>query len=256
MTPRRPRTRTAGVGRVAARMRALAADLPPNDGVAVFNRVYLAVTDEVRHRMAAGEFPDGPRAARLTVVFAERYLAAVEGPPAAAPACWRALLRARGRRTAAPLQFALAGITAHVGHDLALAVVDACREAGCPPAGLDADFTEVGAVLAAVEERVREELMPGPDLLERFDAVTHAVGCWSLARARSGAWGAARVLWALRDHPRGFARCATGLDRTTALAVRALLAPAPRHPAPAASAADAAVAGPAEPAPVPSPARS
>gem|GEM_PF-1836797 len=230
--PKAPRSRagrTTGVRRVAARMRALAADLPPDDGVAVFNRVYLDVTEEVRRRMAAGDFPDRPRAARLTVVFAERYLAAVEGRPAAAPACWRAFLRARTRRGAVPLQFALAGITAHVGHDLALAVVDACREAGCPPAALDGDFAEVGLVLDAIEERVREELMPGPDLLDRFDPVTHAVGCWSLARARSGAWGAARILWALRDHPRGFARCAGGLDRTTALAVRALLSPAPGH---------------------------
>jgi hypothetical protein len=224
-------------------MRALAAELPERDGVAVFNRVYLSVTEEVARRVAAGQFADGPRAARLTVLFAERYLAAVTGPPAA-PACWRTLIRARNRRRVAPLQFALAGITAHVGHDLPLAVVDACRATRCPPPVLDADFAEVGEVLMAIEERVREELMPGPDLLERFDPLTHAVGCWSLARARSGAWGAARVLWALRNHPEGYARCAAGLDRTTALAVRALLTPAgPAAPAPAAPSAAAAAAG-------------
>jgi hypothetical protein len=223
-------------------MRALAAELPERDGVAVFNRVYLSVTEEVARRVAAGQFADGPRAARLTVLFAERYLAAVTGPPAA-PACWRTLIRARNRRRVAPLQFALAGITAHVGHDLPLAVVDACRATRCPPPVLDADFAEVGEVLAAIEERVREELMPGPDLLERFDPLTHAVGCWSLARARSGAWGAARVLWALRNHPEGYARCAAGLDRTTALAVRALLTPAgPAAPAPAAPSAAAGTA--------------
>ena len=67
--------------------------------------------------------------------------------------------------------------------------------------------------------------MPGPDLLERFDPLTHAVGSWSLARARAGAWAAARLLWAVRDRPQAYRDCAQGLDRAVGLLSHALLAP-------------------------------
>ncbi|MEU0751025.1 DUF5995 family protein, partial [Streptomyces albogriseolus] len=42
---------------VVARLRALDAALPARDGVAVFNRVYLAVTQAVDRRVDAGLFP-------------------------------------------------------------------------------------------------------------------------------------------------------------------------------------------------------
>ncbi|BBA95959.1 hypothetical protein RVR_1047 [Actinacidiphila reveromycinica] len=289
------------VADVVGRMRALAVRLPPADGVAVFNRVYLAVTEEFARRLGRGRFSDGPEAAELAVLFAGRYLAAVEGaggPEAeagtgagtgvgtgsgsgagtgvgtgtetwagtgdvtggaadgsgGAPACWRPLLRARADPDVRPLQFALAGITAHVGHDLALAVVDTCRATGRSPAAVAPDYAEVGAVLTAIEVRVREELMPGPDLLERFDPLTHAVASWSLARARDGAWATARLLWALRDRGEAYADCAHGLDASVGAMACALLAPFPvgadrlarrpalgvSHPDPAARAAQAA----------------
>jgi hypothetical protein len=215
------------VGQVVARMRGLAAQWPPGDGVGVFNRVYLSVTREVHRRLAGGEFSDGPEAAALTVRFANRYLAAVEddGARRPAPACWRPLLRMRAHPGVRPLQFALAGINAHVGHDLALAVVDTCRATGLSPAALAEEYREVGGVLTALEERVREELMPGPDLLERADPLTHLVGSWSLARARDGAWAAARLLWALRDRADAYEECADGLDTAVGLVGRVLLTP-------------------------------
>lgn len=215
----------ADVGAVAARMRELGAGLGPGDGVGVFNRVYLAVTEELARRLAAGAFSDGPEAAALAVRFAGRYLAAVGDGGSGAPACWRPLLRSRARPGIRPLQFALAGINAHVGHDLALAVVDTCRATGRTPAAIRADYGEVGGVLTAIEIRVREELMPGPDLLERFEPLTHRVGAWSLERARGGAWEAARALWALRDRPSAYAECAHRLDEAVALIGRALLTP-------------------------------
>jgi hypothetical protein len=214
------------VGQVVARMRELAVRWPPGDGVGVFNRVYLSVTREVRRRLAGGEFSDASDAAALTVRFAGRYLAAVEdGGSLAAPACWQPLLLMRAHPGLRPLQFALAGINAHVGHDLALAVVDTCRATGRDPAALAAEYREVGEVLTVIEERVREELMPGPDLLERADPLTHLVGSWSLARARDCAWAAARLLWALRERPEAYQECADALDTAVALVGRALLTP-------------------------------
>ncbi|MFJ2394077.1 DUF5995 family protein [Streptomyces sp. NPDC087843] len=214
---------TTPVHTVVSRMRALEATLPERDGVAVFNRVYLTVTEEIDRRLDAGQFPDPGAAATLDVRFAERYLTvAEEGCP---PACWRPLLQFRRHPGVLPLQFALAGVNAHVGHDLPLAVVDSCRALGCEPADLEDEFERVGDLLVSMEERVREDLMPGPDLLEVADPLTHLLGAWSLERARDAGWSAARALWALRGLP-GLAReFGDRLDATVGLTGRMILTP-------------------------------
>ncbi|MFE0734217.1 DUF5995 family protein [Streptomyces sp. NPDC058855] len=209
------------------RMRELRSTWHPSDGVAVFNRVYLTVTEEIGHAIEAGTFEDRRAAATLDVRFAERYLAAVDAVAAgtSAPACWRPLFHYRRHPGVRPLQFALAGINAHVGHDLALAVVDSCRDLRCAPADLEDEFGRVGDVLVLLEERIREELMPGPDLLEIADPLTHLLGCWSLDRARDGAWLAARSLWQLRGLPELAEEFTERLDRSVGLVGRMLLTP-------------------------------
>lgn len=217
------------VDTVVSRMRALAAALPERDGIAVFNRVYLTVTEEVDRHIDAGRFDSARAAITLDVRFAERYLAAVD---AAAderrpPACWRPLFQFRRHPGVRPLQFALAGINAHIGHDLALAVVDACRTLGCEPADLEDEFDRVGDLLVSLEERVREDLMPGPDLLQIADPLTHLLGSWSLERARDATWAAARALWALRGLPALAADFTDRLDAAVGFAGRMLLTPMP-----------------------------
>ncbi|MFG3006284.1 DUF5995 family protein [Streptomyces calvus] len=217
------------VDEVVSRMRALAADLPERDGVAVFNRVYLTVTEAVDRHIDAGLFADARAAITLDVRFAERYLTAVaaESQGRRAPACWRPLFQFRRHPGVRPLQFALAGINAHIGHDLALAVVDSCRTLGCEPAALEDEFDRVGELLVSLEERIREELMPGPDLLRIADPLTHLLGAWSLERARDAAWTAARALWALRGLPDVAGEFTERLDTAVGFAGRMLLTPLP-----------------------------
>lgn len=218
---------TGTVAGVVQRMRAVGADLPARDGVAVFNRVYLLVTEELHARMSGGLFETAETSRELAVRFATRYLDAVEGTAGGArpPACWRPLLTARGHPEVRPLQFALAGINAHVGHDLPLALLDTCTARGEEPALLEADFERVGELLRAVEERIREELMPGPDVLDVADPLTHLVGSWSLERARDGAWGAFRALWGLRSFPELTEEFSDRLDAGVGLVGRCLLTP-------------------------------
>ncbi|MFJ8647842.1 DUF5995 family protein [Streptomyces sp. NPDC093546] len=232
-------TSAAGsVDPVVARMRALRSLWPESDGVAVFNRVYLAVTEEIDQHIDAGCFADRRAAVTLDVRFAERYLAAVDTVAAGGrpPECWRPLFQYRRHPGVRPLQFALAGINAHIGHDLALAVVDTCRTLRCEPADLEGEFDRVGDILTLLEERIREEVMPGPDLLEVADPLTHLLGCWSLERARDAAWLAARSLWQLHRFP-GLPELAEEfterLDRSVGLVSRMLLTPlgaSPRGP--------------------------
>ncbi|WP_330292404.1 DUF5995 family protein [Streptomyces sp. NBC_00576] len=216
---------TTSVDHVLSRMRALEAHLPPRDGLAVFNRVYLSVTEAFDRRLEAGAFPDAEAAITLDVRFAERYLRVAEDDHA--PACWRPLLQFRRHPGVRPLQFALAGINAHIGHDLALAVVDACRTLDCEPADLEDEFERVGELLVSLEERIREELMPGPDLLQIADPLTHLLGAWSMERARDATWSAARALWALRRLPDLTDEFTDRLDAAVGFASRMLLTPLP-----------------------------
>ncbi|MEU6735157.1 DUF5995 family protein [Streptomyces physcomitrii] len=217
------------VDAVAARLRALGAGWHTADGVGVFNRVYLTVTEEVGRRLARGAFRDPRAAALLDVRFAERYLAAVEGADRGGhvPACWRPLFQYRRHPGVHPLQFALCGINAHIGHDLAHALLDACHGLGCDPLELEDEFEQVGELLLALEERIREDLMPGPDLLQVADPLTHLLGSWSLERARDGAWSAARALWALREFPGLADEFGQRLDAAVGLVGRMLLTPLP-----------------------------
>ncbi|WP_329015806.1 DUF5995 family protein [Streptomyces sp. NBC_00690] len=212
---------------VIHRMRTLDSHWPARDGVAVFNRIYLLVTEEIARRIAAGEFPDRRSATTLDVIFARRYLTAVDlaGAGGRPPACWRPLFQYRRHPGIRPTQFALAGINAHIGYDLAFAVLDTCRVLGCGPSDIEPDFDRVGDVLTLMEERIRDDLMPGPDLLEIADPLTHLVGAWSLDRAREGAWSAARLLWGVRNLPELSREFDERMDAGVGLVGRCLLTP-------------------------------
>ncbi|AXK33340.1 hypothetical protein DVA86_12420 [Streptomyces armeniacus] len=214
---------------VVRRMRALGAILPPEDGVAVFNRVYLSVTEELRQRLERGHFEDRTAAAagELGVRFAERYLAAVDAAAAGhrTPACWRPLFQLRRHPAVRPLQFALAGINAHVGHDLPLALLDVCGTRGTEPVLLEGAFDQLGELLTGLEERIRDELLPGPDVLDVTDPLTHLAGSWSLEMARDSAWAGFRALWGLRGHPELAAELAERLGANVGMAGRCLLTP-------------------------------
>ncbi|MFP1628185.1 DUF5995 family protein [Streptomyces sp. 5K101] len=217
----------AEVDSVVRRMLAYGSAWPAGDGLAVFNRVYLAVTREIGRHIDDGLFADRRTAVTLDVLFARRYLSAVDAAAEGRrpPACWRPLFQYRRHPGVRPLQFALAGINAHIGHDLALAVVDTCHALGCEPADLEGAFDRVGDVLVLLEERIREDVMPGPDLLQIADPLTHLVGAWSLDRAREGAWSAARLLWGLRELPDLAGEFTERLDAGVGLVGRCLLTP-------------------------------
>ncbi len=218
-----------GLRSVVLRMRGIGDGLPQGDGVAVFNRVYLSVTLELQRRLDSGWFPDRGAAEELGVRFAGRYLAAVEAQSEGhrPPACWRPLFQLRRHPYVRPLQFALAGINAHVGHDLPLALLATCRARKAEPEELEGDFERVGDLLTLLEERIREELMPGPDLLDVADPLTHLVGSWSLEMARRGAWAAFLVLRGLRERPGLAAEFTERLDASAGMAGRCLLTPLP-----------------------------
>ncbi|MEV1046588.1 DUF5995 family protein [Streptomyces sp. NPDC049916] len=219
----------AGGVPVIERMAAFRSRWPSEDGVAVFNRVYLAAVEAAERDRGGGGSGGREAATALGVRCAERYLSAVEAATAGGrvPECWHSLVRYRGHPGVRPVQFALSGLQAHVAHDLVLAVVDTCRTLGCAPADLEGQFEGVGDLLVSLEERVREDLTPGPELLVVADPLTHLLSCWHLERAREAAWTAARTLWGLRGFPSLAAEFRQRTDAGAGLVSRLLLTPCP-----------------------------
>lgn len=213
---------------VIARMRAIDAALPADDGVAAFHRMYLLVTERVDARVRAGDFANPAFAQRLDVVFAGLYLdafAAGEG----AGAAWRPLFRARRDSRVRPIQFALAGMNAHINHDLAVATVAACRQLGLTlrSRGVHADYLRVNGLLTDTVEEVRQSFLNplGRQADEEVAPLLNLVGGFSIARARDAAWLGAEAQWVLRRHARLYDEWVASHAATVGLATRQLLLP-------------------------------
>jgi hypothetical protein len=218
------------IDEVIARMQAIEAVLPSDDGVACFNRMYLEVTLAVGAQVQQGVFGDAAFMERLDVVFANRYFAAVDalsGPTSHWPVAWRPLLAARSSSDIEPIQFALAGMNTHINHDLPLAVVRACQDLATSPTDgtHHEDYLKINALLNAAEQSVRESFEP-PELVEvdrHTAAVTNLVAEWSITTARDVAWQTTLALWEVRDNAFVTTMLTGSLATMVAMASRALL---------------------------------
>ena len=213
-----------------ARMQSIASQLPPSDGVACFNRMYLEVTQSVKANVQQGAFADPGWISLLDVVFANLYFDAVDamsGPLSGVPGAWQPLISARSTPGIEPIQFALAGMNAHINHDLPLAVVETCARLGTAPTdgSHHADYQKVDALLDAAEQSVRESFEPA-DLqpADRHVAgVLNLVANWSIGSARDVAWDTSVGLWAVRSNHLATDLLTGALSRTVAMASRCLL---------------------------------
>jgi hypothetical protein len=215
---------------VIARMVSINSALPSADGVACFNRMYLEVTQGVAQDVKQGSFGDPAFVTRLDVVFANMYFAAVDalsGPQPGWPVAWEPLLAARSSPGIEPIQFALAGMNAHINHDLPIAVVTTCTQLGTAPedGAHHADYQKVDALLDASEQSIRESFEPTDvrDADHHVAAVANLVSNWSITEARDVAWDTAVALWDVRDHQMATGLLTASLARTVAMASRCLL---------------------------------
>jgi hypothetical protein len=217
---------------VVGRMQAILGVLPEHDGVACFTALYLDVTEAVAGVPARG-FEAAAFVRRLDVLFANLYFAALRSYVCAGRGCpkaWVPLLEARGRPGIAPIQFAIAGMNAHINRDLPVALVESWRALGRDPGRGSAehrDYGRVNALLDEVEEKAKRRLTAGlvgvaDEALGRLDDV---VAMWNVRRAREAAWVNAETLWHVRDVPLLRSRYLLALDRMVGLAGRGLLVP-------------------------------
>ena len=218
------------IAEVIARMQTIDASLGRKDGVAIFDRLYLAVTRAVDTASAGTEFENRGFIERLDVVFAGLYFAAEAtiASGGSCPVAWRPLVETRSQARE-PIQFALAGMTAHINHDLPIAVVTTCEELGLAPeddSSVHRDYQRVDGLLATVETQVAGWFDSG--LIADIEDVTpqktdEAIAMWSIAGARDVAWDHAKLVWQLRDMALLRDGYLDALARTTELAARAML---------------------------------
>lgn len=131
------------------------------------------MTQAVEARVSAGGFSDPAWLAELDVQFARLYFQALHnflsGGPA--PGSWSALLRLRNQAAIARIQFALAGVNAHINHDLPLAIAATCEMTGTIPRHGTAqyrDYTGLNATLDSLVDQAKQELnvrLPGDPCL-------------------------------------------------------------------------------------------
>jgi len=224
-----PDTPVVSVAEAIARMAAIEAALPAADGLACFNRMYLDVTRQVNSQLGQGFFADPAFMAQLDVTFANLYFAAADtaGDPAAVPLAWRPLVERRATPGIEPVQFALAGMNAHINHDLPLAVVSTCEALATSPDAAPhlADYQKVDELLDAAEQSVRQSFESTPELEvdQHLCAVANLIANWTINSARDMAWNNCLLLWSLRDDPVARGLFLDTLAASTALAGRLLL---------------------------------
>jgi len=203
------------------------------DGLKWFNSLYLQVTLAVQKRVVSAGF-DSPQGttfiASLDPVFASFYMAALRSwlTGGSAPASWRVMFEQRPNAALARIQFALAGVNAHINRDLPVAIATTCNRANVIPAHGTAEYrayTALNDTLDLLIDGAKRELLvslPG-DALPQAAHVEMAVGAWSIGAARESAWVHGEVLYRVGDEPLLTERLIGALDDAAGLAGKALL---------------------------------
>lgn len=229
---RRPRAdvppgQLGSVAELLAALEEIGAQSTDGDGLAAFNGMYLRVTRRVHQRITERGFRDPAYMARLTTVFGGLYVDAVRAPVGSNKA-WAPLLESRHDGGRVAIQYALAGMNAHINYDLPVAVVTTNRQLGVGLDAVAADYRAITDLLAEEQDAVRRSFLRGIALeVDRHlvGPVASLVGSWSIARARDAAWTNARVLWEIEHLEPVSGEFLGTLQRTVGMAGRLLLTP-------------------------------
>ena len=222
------------VAEVLRILQAIDAACVDGDGLKWFNWLYRQVTQAVETRVAAGGFTDPAWLAQLDVQFARLYFSALQSslsgqPPAS---CWQVLFESRDREALARIQFALAGINAHINHDLAEAIAATCEVTGTTPDCGDThygDYTALNTTLDSLIEAAKSTLnvrLPG-DALPPVSQLEDTIAAWNVSAARESAWQNAGHLWEIRAEPLLATSFLDMLDGLTTVIGKVLLVPVP-----------------------------
>ena len=227
-------TAPTSVADVLATMQTIDSLTIDGDGLKWFNWLYWQVTQAVEARVADGGFIDPTFLSELDVQFAQLYFNALKSflSNAALPDCWQALFSQRNQVALARIQFALAGINAHINHDLPMAVVATCQVGNPSPQHNTTQYTDYTALNSTLDSLIEEakqtlHVRLLGDALPAASQLENALAAWSVRAAREASWNNAELLWHLRAEPLLSASFLDTLDGLTSVVSKGLLVPAP-----------------------------
>lgn len=219
----------ATISDVLISMRKIDNLLPNDDGLKWFNLLYMTVTQQVDSNPPPQGWEDLAWLTHLDVVFARFYFNAISNwlnSSATLPSPWEALFEARYRSDIERIQFALAGMNAHINHDLALALLQTGAELNLVPGKTSqehADFERVNGILEAVLPTALQFLATGilGGLAQDTGKIGRLLAIWKVRAARDLAWDLADHLRSLTEPAR--ATALTIQDQMTGVVGRSLL---------------------------------
>ncbi|HEY2225146.1 DUF5995 family protein [Actinomycetospora sp.] len=177
------------------------------DGIASFTLLYHEITCGVLDAVTAGSFEAGTFIIDLDVAFACRYLAAIRALTdgvGRVPRCWEVLFDVRSDDSVPTLEYAAAGVNAHVNYDLAFALLTTW-DSHSSPAERDAqhrDYCRINDIFYAKMNTLRHEFhspfsyFGDGSLANRLGNV---FGDLLVRDTRDLAWDAAMAMWAHRN---------------------------------------------------------
>jgi hypothetical protein len=164
--------------------------------------MYLQVTEAVRAELDG--FESRAFVERLDVLFAEFYFQAFDAAAANAwvSKAWAPLFARKDARGVIALQFAVAGMNAHINNDLAHALVLTWQEFDLGPVRDSPEFRDyekVNGILERVEADIKGPLADNliRDVDQLLGTADDFLALWSIRRARAEAWRRAEIMRAL-----------------------------------------------------------
>jgi hypothetical protein len=212
---------------------------PAVDGISAFSRLYTIITQNVLET-AAGErtrtFEDPAFLTLLDLEFARRYLAAIKADAdgTGAPKAWDVLFRRR-RAGIRHVNFAAAGVNAHVNFDLTYALLETWKTFP-PNAARRRDYDKVNDIFDDEMNGLRdsfEAFLSGVDGDgSPADKMGNLLSGLLVRWTRAVAWWTARLVWRHYGKPsfeKAYARMHRRQDRIAA-GLGWLVLKAPRIP--------------------------
>jgi len=189
---------TANIDDILSQLEGIIAEsIRTNDRMGYFAALYYKVTASVKAGIAKGQFENGLRMERLDVIFASRYLDALNGWKNGQPITesWRVAFEAAKSSSLLVLQDLLLGINAHINLDLGIAAVEVTDG---QLEGIHNDFDSINTIISSLTYQVLNDIDRISPLLSLLGL--HASNQasiliqFSIDNARDGAWCFAELL--------------------------------------------------------------
>jgi len=168
-----------------------------------FAALYRKVTIKVKEGIAENFFDDGERMERLDIIFANRYLAAVEAyrNNTQPTNCWSYSFQVAKQRWPIVLQHLLLGMNAHINLDLGIAAARTVSPTELP--NLHDDFNRINEILTGLVGDVQNDLAQIWTILRFMNRylgnIETAIINFSMEKARDNAWSVAERLSPLTE---------------------------------------------------------